>query len=78
MECPVIKICTTSSGDPMGILVVENEALKMTIEDLERHIATRDAKLRDAEAALKKAIEAKVRVQNAFLEIKQAVEDAEL
>ncbi len=74
MDRPVIKISTTSSGDPMGILVVENEALKMTIEDLERHMRISDAKLVDAEDVLKKSQRLNGEYFAAFNEIRETVE----
>ncbi len=43
-----VKLDTTTPPDPLEQLAIENESLKMTIEDLERHIASRDAKLAEA------------------------------
>ena len=74
-----VKFAEIPILSPMGILVVENEALKMEIEDLERHVATRDAKLVEARGTINNLKNDCRRVkvyQSALYEIHGALEDA--
>ena len=62
MDRPV-KFAETPILSPMGILVVENEALKMTIEDLERYLANCKSELVEARANISSWKQDRKRVQ---------------